>query len=318
MPVNANKPERWKADIAQSVDVYNDWFLRFAPQAFRETRIETTKRVMATFRQTHNLTAVAPDVLRANPTAIETLRMTTAPPLARDRLIGLAGVSPNLVRSIELRQRVPNRMTEQHLRSQLQRISDVFKKMADVDILPWLESGNEPSEAEAYRAATIVADRLCGAVANPIIRNAQERRQLAAISAWLDNRGYRMIDPGSQYALDVFPPGCYGFRVNVPVEHGARHVNVPVDAVVMPKYARLDELPVLIEAKSAGDFTNTNKRRKEEATKNAQLRSTYGEGVPYVLFLCGYFDTGYLGYEAAEGIDWVWEHRIDDLAELGL
>jgi len=30
------------------------------------------------------------------------------------------------------------------------------------------------------------------------------------------------------------------------------------------------------------------------------------------------FDSGYLGYEAAERIDWVWEHRIDDLAEFGL
>jgi hypothetical protein len=29
------------------------------------------------------------------------------------------------------------------------------------------------------------------------------------------------------------------------------------------------------------------------------------------------FDSGYLGYESAEGIDWVWEHRIDDLAEFG-
>ena len=24
----------------------------------------------------------------------------------------------------------------------------------------------------------------------------------------------------------------------------------------------------------------------------------------------------YLGYEAAEGLDWVWEHRIDDLLQL--
>ena len=32
----------------------------------------------------------------------------------------------------------------------------------------------------------------------------------------------------------------------------------------------------------------------------------------------GYFDSGYLGYEAAEGIDWVWEHRIDDFSEFGL
>jgi hypothetical protein len=63
---------------------------------------------------------------------------------------------------------------------------------------------------------------------------------------------------------------------------------------------------------------NTNKRRKEEATKVTQLRATYGDKVKFVLFLCGYFDSGYLGYEAAEGIDWVWEHRIDDLKQLGL
>ena len=77
-------------------------------------------------------------------------------------------------------------------------------------------------------------------------------------------------------------------------------------------------MPLLIEAKSAGDFTNVNKRRKEEAVKMAQLRSSYGPGVRFILFLCGYFDTGYLGYEAAEGIDWVWEHRIDELAKFGL
>ena len=50
----------------------------------------------------------------------------------------------------------------------------------------------------------------------------------------------------------------------------------------------------------------------------SQLRHSYGEDVRYVLFLCGYFDGGYLGYEAAEGIDWVWEHRIGDLGEFGL
>ena len=70
---------------------------------------------------------------------------------------------------------------------------------------------------------------------------------------------------------------------------------------------------MLVEAKSAGDFTNVNKRRKEEMLKVAQLRSTYGEKIEFNLFLCGYFDTGYLDYEASERIDWVWEHRIDDL-----
>ena len=46
------------------------------------------------------------------------------------------------------------------------------------------------------------------------------------------------------------------------------------------------------------------------------VKQTYGESIDLTLFLCGYFDAGYLGYEAAEGIDWVWEHRIDDMEQL--
>ncbi|MGB8246807.1 MAG: XamI family restriction endonuclease [Chlorobium sp.] len=86
----------------------------------------------------------------------------------------------------------------------------------------------------------------------------------------------------------------------------------------MPGKSKNGALPVFFEAKSAGDFTNTNKRRKEEAMKMSQLRSTYGRSVRFNLFLCGYFDSGYLGYEAAEGIDWVWEHRIEDMALFGI
>jgi hypothetical protein len=95
-------------------------------------------------------------------------------------------------------------------------------------------------------------------------------------------------------------------------------VNIPVDVVIQPKKPSADKIPVLIEAKSAGDFTNVNKRRKEEATKIRQIRGAYGEKARFVLFLCGYFDSGYLGYEAAEGIDWIWEHRIEDLEKLRL
>ncbi len=114
-------------------------------------------------------------------------------------------------------------------------------------------------------------------------------------------------------------PGTFSFRLNIQVMAGTtKPVNIPVDAVVMPLSGTVGDLPILVEAKSAGDFTNTNKRRKEEAVKMAQLRAAYGETVQFVLFLCGYFDSGYLGYEAAEGIDWIWEHRIDDMAELGL
>jgi len=108
--------------------------------------------------------------------------------------------------------------------------------------------------------------------------------------------------------------------MNAPIklEDGIKQINIPIDAVVMPRKSKAGTFPILIEAKSAGDFANTNKRRKEEAVKISQLRRTYGPQVQFILFLCGYFDSGYLGYEAAEGIDWVWEHRIDDLKKLGL
>ena len=42
MGVNRDKIDVWKADVAKSVDFYNDWFMKFAPQAFRDTRIAVT------------------------------------------------------------------------------------------------------------------------------------------------------------------------------------------------------------------------------------------------------------------------------------
>ena len=31
MAINRDKPDRWKQDVTQSVDMYNAWFVRFAP-----------------------------------------------------------------------------------------------------------------------------------------------------------------------------------------------------------------------------------------------------------------------------------------------
>ncbi|WHZ23788.1 MAG: Type II site-specific deoxyribonuclease [Nitrospira sp.] len=321
MAINRDKPGRWKADIAQSVDMYNDWFMKFAPMAFRETRVQTTRDVEATLLSTGNLTSIQPTTVRNHPEILPTLRMSTCPPLAVDRLIGLARVSSNLVKCMELDKQLPARMSTETADTELARIAAIIEKMADPDIFVWLSRKNQPAtEIEIHRAATIVADRLCGAVANPIIRNAQEKRQLTAIKAWLEARGYKQLPGGDGIKFNSMPSGTFSFRMNVPVklEGGVTSVNIPIDAVISLKRTKKRRFPVFFEAKSAGDFTNTNKRRKEEALKMAQLRGTYGSQVQFNLFLCGYFDSGYLGYEAAEGIDWVWEHRIDDLAKFGI
>ena len=68
-----------------------------------------------------------------------------------------------------------------------------------------------------------------------------------------------------------------------------------------PTAAEIDRAASVVADRMTGAITSPARRR-----------------VTLVLFLGGYFDSGYLGYEAAEGIDWVWEHRPDDFEKVGL
>lgn len=317
MSVNIGRPHLWAQDVDQSVDMYNQWFLDFAPQAFLQTRVTATKIVEESLKATNYLRNISPGVFHAFPGILSTLRMSTCPPIAVDRLIGLSGVTTSLVKGMENDQRLPLRMDRHKLDQELTKIGLIIERMADPEIFIWLKNGQEPTEREVHRAASIIADRLCAAQANPIIRNEQEKRQLLKIKAWLESKGYEEIPPNERVNFRSMRNGTFSFRLNV-VVGSSNPVNIPVDAVIMPLTAQPGEFPLLIEAKSAGDFTNTNKRRKEEAIKMSQLRSTYGDDIKFILFLCGYFGIGYLEYEADEGIDWVWEHRIDDLRGFGL
>lgn len=313
--VNSNKPDKWKRDVIQSVDYYNQWFLDFAPCTYREARNSSIEKVEKMLIATDFFRNQSTYVLQEQPEILSILRMSTAPPLARDRLIGLSNVSANLVKRLESGN-LPKNFDGNSLTEELEKIYGIIRRLLDVDIFLWLESGQTPTEIEWRRAASIVADRVCGAVADPIIRNEQEKRQLLKIKNYLNSRGYEYVSPGSINNFKELVPGTFSFHLNVPVSLSEdKRVNIPVDVAVQRfNSTKSQSLPLLIECKSAGDFTNTNKRRKEEAAKVAQLRATYGKKVEFILFLCGYFDSGYLGYEAAEGIDWVWEHRIEDLS----
>lgn len=320
MPINSDKPHLWKADTRASVDQFNQWFMKFAPKAYRDTRKKTIESVEQGLTQTKDLTIITPEVIKAHPGILPMLRMSTCPPLARDRLIGLAYSTKNFVGCLE-QGALPALISPELLEQHLARISGVFGRMLDIDIFPWLEEKRWPKKEERYRSSTIVADRLCGAIADPIVRNAQEKRQLALIESYLTRRRYKRKAHPAATPLNRMEPGTFCFRLNVlvkPSQADEKTVKIPIDAVIQPKKVKLPHLPILVEAKSAGDFTNVNKRRKEEATKISQLKATYGDQVIFMLFLCGYFDAAYLGYEAAEGIDWIWEHRTEDLAQLGL
>lgn len=169
--INADKPHLWKADIAKSVDQFNRWFLNFAPETFRATRIKTTEHVKAALQATSDLRQINTRTLESHPASLSTLRMCTAPPLAVDRLIGLADANRNLVKCME-KGNLSAKMKGANLDSELSKLCGIIGSLLDRDIFPWLAGPDMPTEHERDRAATIVADRLCSAVANPIVRNA--------------------------------------------------------------------------------------------------------------------------------------------------
>ena len=130
MPVNLDKATKWKADIALSVDMYNAWFMEFAPVAFRNTRLKVTVDVEAALKATDGLRNIQPALLRLHPGVLPTLRMSTCPPIAVDRLIGLSGVTPSLVKTMELTKQIPPRMDAAAVDLQLGRVVAIIERLA--------------------------------------------------------------------------------------------------------------------------------------------------------------------------------------------
>lgn len=137
----------------------------------------------------HDLAHITPAVLHRDPGILPMLRMATCPPLARDRLLGLAYADKNVVLCMEAGA-CPVRMKDADLYQNLQRIAATITKLLDKNVFGWLTEGKSASRAERSRAATIIADRMCGAQSDPIIRNAQEQRQVEVISKYLSAKGY--------------------------------------------------------------------------------------------------------------------------------
>lgn len=286
---------------------------KFCPQAFLTARKGSLNKVLEMFSITNDLRDITIDNILKCPKIMEVLRMLTAPPLAQDRLVGLSYTKKSILKALE-EGRIPKCTNSTDVRESITRLIGVIDRMMDKELFPWLGSNNITPQ-QRKRSASIVADRLTGVLSDPIIRNAQEDRQLTAITTYLESKGYTYLNKVESFVK--MPPMTFSFHVNVPVYISqAKKINMPIDVVI--RSAENSKYPYLVECKSAGDFTNTNKRRKEEGIKNVQLTATYGKEIKFCLFLCGYFDTGYLGYEAAEGIDWIWEHRISDFEKLGI
>ena len=307
---------RWDEDIQASVVEYNNWYLRYTADSFRRARAEAEEVVEKTLEATQDLRGLSFETLWGNPGIIRGLRMTRSPHWAVDRLIGISGVPAGLVKAME--NNATGRRKASAWEPHVQTIITTLKNGYDLELLPWLADDREPAGQELELAKQIMIDRLALSIANPDIRNEQEHRQLKALETWLRERDYQK-DEGNESSYDEMAKSTYRIHVNARGRgEDDTGIVVQVDVVIMPTTALSGEQPIMMECKSAGDFANVNKRRKEEADKHGNLVREHGDSIQYVLYLSGYFDSNYLRYERAAGIQWIWHHRINDLERLGL
>jgi len=300
-------PADWQQDVDQSVHDYDDWYLAESPGMFAEAREQAVIDVEEAMNATDNLRAFGVDSLVARPGMLFVARMCISPPMARDRFVSLSGVSKSLVTKMERHGVIP--AGARRLGVQLEVMCDFLLPLLDPQLFCWLVESRAPRTTELHKALLIVGERLANARYLTVLRNAQEARQKELLRAYLEGEGFEE----SRYPPFEMPSGTFGFGRNVGVvrDDGERQ-NLPVDCVVSPFNA---ERPlVCVELKSAGDYTNPNKRRKEESDKHVALKRTHGDGVVFLLQLFGYFNPPYLGFEASAGIDWAWDHRLGDFA----
>ncbi len=306
MANRSKQPADWQRDINQSVEDYNEWYLAKSPGMFAEARARAVVDVEETMRATDDFSAFDADSLIARPGMLGVARMCVSPSMARDRFVSFSGANKNLVTRMERGGALPVRV--RMLRVQLEVMCNFLRPLLDPDLFCWLGENRAPAAYERERALLVVGERLANALYLPVLRNAQEARQKELLRAYLEGEGFEeSVLPPFKMA-----PGAFGFGRNVPVVRAdGERQNLPVDCVVSP----LDpELPMAcVELKSAGDYTNVNKRRKEEADKHQALKRTYEDKAVFVLQLFGYFNRPYLGFEASAGIDWAWDHRLGDL-----
>jgi len=130
-------------------------------------------------------------MLKSNPGILPMLCMTSAPPLARDRLVGLAYASKNLISSMEGSEkktpRIPPQIEEDSLNEQLTRIIDVLSEVADRDLFPWLEDDTikpTPLVLERNSISRVEAEFTVGNYQSPKLTESIDVGAIPPLSKW--------------------------------------------------------------------------------------------------------------------------------------
>jgi len=297
----------WQAQIDRSRETYDAYYRTNAPGEYRRVFAIALDLATSILERTNCLREDVEAVITADPTLLRALRNACVPPLAADRLENLAKVAGNYC-DCEKDGRLRGSTDD------LARVAQVVEDFANPELQ--LLHDEHGIALAAQLMAPIIANRLFDAW----FRNSLESTQQEKLRAFLKPLGYEENkDAKGMWAVpDIglhMKAGEFSFGRSVVYQDG-RPRKLPIDCILMPLDA--SKPPLLLELKSAGDETNTNKRGNEENQKATKLANTY-PGVPYIyaVDLWGYFGLQY-ARTVSEHMDFVWDDDLANLHDLGV
>lgn len=308
--MNSKLPESWEADRVLAKEEIINWLAEAISTAHSRSVIEA--KITESFALLESLEDLSKAIV-ANPRILTALRALTRRDIGTSQTATFLGVGTSMFESIEREERPVKPIAS--------RIEALLRKELDESLAPWILEGRKPTDAERTRSVIVAADRILRRSTSTELRYKHEPRQLSKLESFLKSRGYTEVqgknitDPRND-----MKQGTFAFRVNIDgttVDGVTLKQNV--DTLIMPISKSGNFLPIFLEAKSMTDEVNPNKRQKEEAQKVDNVRrrwQTSEEKLNFVLLLGGTVPRRYLEVEAGSGLDWIWEHRVQDLGTL--
>jgi transcriptional regulator with XRE-family HTH domain len=305
--MNARSPEKWEADRTEAKYQIITWLSEVTNAEDLRLKIETTTQ--ATLENLIGRQSLK-DIILSDPRSLTVLRSLTRRDIGTSQMATFLGITTNNLESLEAGRKSPiNVATDAEV---------ILLKELDHSLSSWITEAREPTDEEMNRTLWIASDRMLRRSTSTSLRYQHEPRQLAKLEQYLQGQGYVAVESSSVKDLRRgMPKGSYAFRVNVEGQTSdGLALKQTVDALIKPFSPSDDLLPIFLEAKSMTDEVNPNKRQKEEAQKVESARrrwQTPEERLNFVLLLGGTVPKRYLQVEAGSDLDWVWEHRVEDL-----
>jgi hypothetical protein len=305
--MNAKATELWEQDRKIAKQEIIAWLSESSDATdLRSTLEARTKKILEKLIGKRSIKEIILD----DSGALTILRSLTRRDIGTSQMATFLETTTNFLESVEAGRKSAETIADA--------AEEILTKELDQSISRWVLEGTTPDTDSFNRSLWIAADRILRRSTSTDLRYKHEPRQLDKLEAFLISEGYRAIESSTIRDPRVsMQPGTYAFRVGI---EGLTSEGLPlmqtVDALIKPISESVNLLPIFLEAKSMTDEVNPNKRQKEEAQKVESARrrwQTPDEKLNFILLLGGTVPKRYLQVEAGSDLDWIWEHRVEDL-----